>query len=121
VDFVPAPESTQYETAVQRAEQFIIDGFVRELPPNISAPVVHIIKVRVLFGACMCCMCVCVCCGACSLTPHTHAAGTPCPRMPNAHPCARACVRAHHAHSHHDTPERDGHRERGARAVQEGG
>lgn len=46
VDFVPAAESNTYETAVQRAEQFIIDRFVRAMPSSVRAPVVHIIKVR---------------------------------------------------------------------------
>jgi nucleotide-binding universal stress UspA family protein len=45
VDFVPAAESNTYETAVQRAEQFIIDRFVKAMPPSVRAPVVHIIKV----------------------------------------------------------------------------
>jgi len=45
VDFVPAAESNTYETAVQRAEQFIIDRFVKAMPPTLRAPVVHIIKV----------------------------------------------------------------------------
>jgi nucleotide-binding universal stress UspA family protein len=45
VDFVPATESNTYETAVQRAEQFIIDRFVKAMPPSVRAPVVHIIKV----------------------------------------------------------------------------
>lgn len=45
VDFVPAADNSGYESAVQRAEQFIIDRFVRELPTDVKAPVVHIIKV----------------------------------------------------------------------------
>lgn len=45
VDFVPAAESNTYETAVQRAEQFIIDRFVKAMPSSVRAPVVHIIKV----------------------------------------------------------------------------
>lgn len=45
VDFVPAAENSSYESAVQRAEQFIIDRFVRALPVTIKSPVVHIIKV----------------------------------------------------------------------------
>jgi hypothetical protein len=45
VDFVPAAESNTYETAVQRAEQFIIDRFVKAMPHSVRAPVVHIIKV----------------------------------------------------------------------------
>jgi hypothetical protein len=49
VDFVPAAENSSYESAVQRAEQFIIDRFVRALPVTIKAPVVHIIKVSVNF------------------------------------------------------------------------
>jgi nucleotide-binding universal stress UspA family protein len=47
VDFVPAAESNTYETAVQRAEQFIIDRFVKAMPPSVRAPVVHIIKSEV--------------------------------------------------------------------------
>eukprot|EP00879_Flechtneria_rotunda_P003575 GHRR01003809.1.p1 GENE.GHRR01003809.1~~GHRR01003809.1.p1 ORF type:complete len:175 (+),score=39.74 GHRR01003809.1:47-526(+) len=47
VDFVPAAENNTYETAVQRAEQFIIDRFVQALPPSIKAPIVHIIKSEV--------------------------------------------------------------------------
>lgn len=46
VDFVPVADNNGYESAVQRAEQFIIDRFVRALPADIKAPVVHIIKVR---------------------------------------------------------------------------
>lgn len=49
VDFVPAAESNTYETAVQRAEQFIIDRFVKAMPHSVRAPVVHIIKVRGLW------------------------------------------------------------------------
>eukprot|EP00882_Tetradesmus_deserticola_P033303 GHRQ01038030.1.p1 GENE.GHRQ01038030.1~~GHRQ01038030.1.p1 ORF type:complete len:113 (-),score=12.64 GHRQ01038030.1:315-653(-) len=45
VDFVPAAENSNYESGVQRAEQFIINRFVRALPATIKAPVVHIIKV----------------------------------------------------------------------------
>lgn len=48
VDFVPAADSSGYESAVQRAEQFIIDRFVKALPSSVKAPVVHIIKVRSL-------------------------------------------------------------------------
>lgn len=48
VDFVPAAENSTYESAVQRAEQFIIDRFVKQLPANVKAPVVHIIKVGFL-------------------------------------------------------------------------
>eukprot|EP00775_Hariotina_reticulata_P007428 gene7428-7637_t len=44
VDFVPAAGNNTYESAVQRAEQFIIDRFVRVLPPTVRSPVVHIIK-----------------------------------------------------------------------------
>lgn len=52
VDFVPAAESNTYETAVQRAEQFIIDRFVKAMPHSVRAPVVHIIKVqRRTYGA----------------------------------------------------------------------
>lgn len=47
VDFVPAAENNTYESAVQRAEQFIIDRFVKQLPANVKAPVVHIIKSEV--------------------------------------------------------------------------
>ncbi|KAF8056769.1 PHOS34 [Scenedesmus sp. PABB004] len=47
VDFVPAAESSAYESAVQRAEQFIIDRFLRALPAAIRAPVVHIVKSEV--------------------------------------------------------------------------
>jgi nucleotide-binding universal stress UspA family protein len=46
VDFVPAAENNTYESAVQRAEQFIIDRFVKALTPTVKSPVVHIIKVR---------------------------------------------------------------------------
>eukprot|EP00878_Enallax_costatus_P017120 GHUV01017975.1.p1 GENE.GHUV01017975.1~~GHUV01017975.1.p1 ORF type:complete len:161 (+),score=47.40 GHUV01017975.1:79-561(+) len=47
VDFVPAAENSNYESGVQRAEQFIINRFVRALPATIKAPVVHIIKSEV--------------------------------------------------------------------------
>lgn len=74
VDFVPAADSSSYETAVQRAEQFIIDRFVKELPATIKAPVVHIIKVGVMWTHGMA--------GAgamqevCSSTMHEHASRT---------------------------------------------
>lgn len=47
VDFVPVADNSGYETAVQRAEQFIIDRFVRALSADVKAPVVHIIKSEV--------------------------------------------------------------------------
>lgn len=57
VDFVPAAESNTYETAVQRAEQFIIDRFVKAMPPSVRAPVVHIIKVSVWHSSTpLCCL-----------------------------------------------------------------
>ena len=47
VDFVPAAgNNNNYDTVVQRAEHFIIERYVKGLPPGFSSPpVVHIIKV----------------------------------------------------------------------------
>lgn len=46
VDFVPTSDSTAYEQSLARAERFILDKFVRQLPASFSGapPVVHIIK-----------------------------------------------------------------------------
>lgn len=46
VDFVPSADSTAYEQSLAKAERFILDKFVRQLPASYSgaAPVVHIIK-----------------------------------------------------------------------------
>jgi nucleotide-binding universal stress UspA family protein len=46
VDFVPAPDSSNYEAVIQKAEQFILDRFVSRVPADSKlSPIVHIIKV----------------------------------------------------------------------------
>lgn len=46
VDFTPQADSTAYEQSLARAERFILDKFVRQLPSGFAGapPVVHIIK-----------------------------------------------------------------------------
>lgn len=91
MDFVPAADSSSYETAVQRAEQFIIDRFVKPLPSSITAPVVHIIKVPRPCSAASCHGWHAVACThACMQAPANtaHQPGSDCPASPL--PCSLA-------------------------------
>jgi nucleotide-binding universal stress UspA family protein len=79
VDFVPAAENTSYETVVQKAEQFIIERFVRSLPAGFgSPPVVHIVKVSL--------WCWQASCPFCPLYIHTTTHGNLCPHVRHTSP-----------------------------------